>query len=165
MEEFLNNKQVKVLKQSSQLLGLHTIIRDRDAPREDFIFYSNRLIRLLIEEGLSHLPYSEHTVITPTGNEFKGFLVFKDPANIELFNIHLGVKFTTKICGVSVVRAGESMESGLREVCKSVRIGKILIQRDEETAQPKLYYAKLPPDIASRYVLLLEPMLATGGLI
>jgi uracil phosphoribosyltransferase len=69
----------------------------------------------------------------------------------------------------------------LRECCRSVRIGKILIQRDEETHQPKvwekkngwsflfsfthllihsqLYYSKLPKDIASRYVLLLDPML------
>ncbi|CAO3573815.1 unnamed protein product [Mortierella alpina] len=55
------------------------------------------------------------------------------------------------------------VEQGLRDVCRSVRIGKILIQRDEETALPKLYYAKFPPDIASRYCLLLDPMLATGG--
>jgi len=55
------------------------------------------------------------------------------------------------------------MEAGLREVCRAVRIGKILIQRDEETAQAKLFYAKLPEDISSRYVLLLDPMLATGG--
>ena len=46
---------------------------------------------------------------------------------------------------------------------RSVRIGKILIQRDEETAQPQLYYSKLPPDIKNRFVLLLDPMLATGG--
>ncbi|KAI8335296.1 phosphoribosyltransferase-like protein [Chlamydoabsidia padenii] len=45
----------------------------------------------------------------------------------------------------------------------SVRIGKILIQRDEETHLPKLFYAKLPNDISSRYCLLLDPMLATGG--
>jgi uracil phosphoribosyltransferase len=51
------------------------------------------------------------------------------------------------------------VEQGLRDVCRSVRIGKILIQRDEETALPKLYYAKFPPDIASRYCLLLDPML------
>jgi Uracil phosphoribosyltransferase len=54
------------------------------------------------------------------------------------------------------------MEQGLRECCRSVRIGKILIQRDEETAQPKLFYDKLPDDIANRWVLLLDPMLATG---
>lgn len=57
------------------------------------------------------------------------------------------------------------METGLRAVCKSVRIGKILIQRDEATAQPKLFYVKLPRDIAERQVLLLDPMLATGGSI
>jgi len=84
------------------------------------------------------------------------------------------------------MRAGESMEQGLRDCCRltpfpvhlflvistetnvvfpvrSVRIGKILIQRDEETALPKLFYEKLPQDIRERYVLLLDPMLATGG--
>jgi len=44
-----------------------------------------------------------------------------------------------------------------------VRIGKILIQRDEDTCLPKLFYDKLPEDIASRWVLLLDPMFATGG--
>merc|ERR1712029_669578 len=63
----------------------------------------------------------------------------------------------------SIMRAGEAMEAGLRECCRSVRIGKILIQRDEETALPKLFYAKMPDDIAERWVLLLDPMLATGG--
>ena len=64
---------------------------------------------------------------------------------------------------MSIVRAGESMETGLRAVAKSVRIGKILIQRNEETCLPKVYYSKLPEDIAERHVLLLDPMLATGG--
>jgi uracil phosphoribosyltransferase len=136
---------VHVLPPTNQIKGLHTIIRDKNTSREDFIFYSDRLIRLLIEEGLSFLPFNERTVITPTGAQYKG------------------VEFATKICGVSIVRAGESMETGLRAVCKAVRIGKILIQRDEATAQPKLYYAKLPSDIAMRFVLLLDPMLATGG--
>lgn len=57
------------------------------------------------------------------------------------------------------MRAGESMEQGLRDCCRSVRIGKILIQRDEDTAQAKLYYSKLPEDIADRWVFLLDPML------
>jgi uracil phosphoribosyltransferase len=55
------------------------------------------------------------------------------------------------------------MEKALRECCRSVRIGKILIQRDERTAQPSLYYSKLPPDVSQRTCLLLDPMLATGG--
>ncbi len=55
------------------------------------------------------------------------------------------------------------MEQGLRDCCRSVRIGKILIQRDESTCQPHLFYEKLPTDIADRWVLLLDPMFATGG--
>eukprot|EP00919_Chromeraceae_sp_WS-2016_P032615 GHVR01076980.1.p1 GENE.GHVR01076980.1~~GHVR01076980.1.p1 ORF type:complete len:137 (+),score=37.47 GHVR01076980.1:275-685(+) len=55
------------------------------------------------------------------------------------------------------------MEGALREVCRGCRIGKILIQRDEETAAPVLYWNSLPLDITSRTVLVLEPMLATGG--
>ena len=55
------------------------------------------------------------------------------------------------------------MEQALRDCCRSVRIGKILIQRNEETSKPKLFYDKLPPDVKDRWVLLLDPMLATGG--
>ena len=55
------------------------------------------------------------------------------------------------------------MKWGVFDFVSSVRIGKILIQRDEATAQPTLYYTKLPPDVAHRFCLLLDPMLATGG--
>ena len=134
-----------VMEETNQLRGLHTIIRDQETCRADFVFYSERLIRLLIEAGLDLLPFERYDVTTPTGKTYKG------------------VRFTAQICGVSIVRAGESMETGLRDVCKSVRIGKILIQRDEETSLPHLYYSKLPEDIAQRHVLLLDPMLATGG--
>ncbi|KAJ1704918.1 uracil phosphoribosyltransferase [Aspergillus flavus] len=121
------------------------MIRDKRTGRADFIFYSNRIIRLLVEEGLNHLPVVEQAVTTPVGRTY------------------LGVKFEGKICGVSIMRAGEAMEQGLRDCCRSVRIGKILIQRDEETCKPKLFYEKLPADISSRWVLLLDPMFATGG--
>ncbi|KAK0541070.1 Uracil phosphoribosyltransferase, synthesizes UMP from uracil [Tilletia horrida] len=133
------------LPQTNQLNALLTIIRDQATPREQFIFYSDRIIRLLVEEGLNHLPTNAKTVHTPTGLPYTG------------------VSFQGRICGVSILRAGEAMEAGLRECCRSVRIGKILIQRDEATAKPKLFYAKLPEDIAERWVLLLDPMLATGG--
>ena len=51
----------------------------------------------------------------------------------------------------------------VRDMLPSVAVGKILIQRDEATALPHLMYSKLPPDVATRPVLLLDPMLATGG--
>ncbi|KAF5337763.1 hypothetical protein D9758_016615 [Tetrapyrgos nigripes] len=138
---------VYTLKPTPQLEALYTIIRDQDTHRGDFLFYSDRIIRLLVEEGLNHLPVVKKTVTTPTGSTYEG------------------VGFEGKICGVSILRAGEAMEQGLREVCRSVRIGKILIQRDESTPNklPRLFYSKFPSDIASRYVLLLDPCLATGG--
>jgi uracil phosphoribosyltransferase len=100
------------------------MIRDHRTNRADFIFYSNRIIRLLVEEGLNHLPVIQQEITTPVGRHYNG------------------VKFEGKICGVS----------------------KILIQRDEETSQPRLFYEKLPEDIKDRWVLLLDPMLATGML-
>ena len=136
---------VILLPQTNQLVSLMSVIRSKETRRDDFIFYSDRIIRLLVEESLNHLPMLDSTIVTPTGATYNG-LTFKG-----------------KICGVAIMRAGESMEQALRECCRSCRIGKILIQRDEETALPKLFYEKLPLDIADRYCLLLDPMLATGG--
>ncbi|THX02642.1 uracil phosphoribosyltransferase [Aureobasidium pullulans] len=140
----VRHDNVHVLPQTPQLIALLTMIRDHRTNRADFIFYSNRIIRLLVEEGLNHLPVIQQEITTPVGRHYNG------------------VKFEGKICGVSIMRAGESMEQGLRDCCRSVRIGKILIQRDEETSQPRLFYEKLPEDIKDRWVLLLDPMLATG---
>lgn len=64
------------------------LVRDHKTERESFVFYADRLIRLTIEEGLGFLPFSEHTVTTPTGDPFHG------------------VHFASKLCGVSIVRAG-----------------------------------------------------------
>ncbi|KAG7762061.1 hypothetical protein KL946_004925 [Ogataea haglerorum] len=138
-------ENVIMLPQTNQLKCLYTIIRDRNTRRGDFIFYSDRIIRLLVEEGLNQLPVEPCQIHTPLGVAYDGH------------------KFQGKICGVSIIRAGESMEQGLRDCCRSVRLGKILIQRDEETATPKLFYVKLPEDIPERYVFLLDPLLATGG--
>lgn len=131
--------------QSTELIDIIcSMIRDKNTNRADFIFYSNRINRLLVEEALNHLPVLPHTITTPVGRNYAG------------------VQFQGKICGVSIMRAGEAMEQALRECCRSVRIGKILIQRDEETSKPRLFYDKLPEDIKDRWVLLLDPMLATG---
>ncbi|KAM9538330.1 uracil phosphoribosyltransferase homolog [Guaruba guarouba] len=63
------------------------------------------------------------------------------------------------------MRSGEAMEQGLRDCCRSIRIGKILIQSDEETQRAKVYYAKFPPDIYRRKVLLMYPILSTGNTV
>ena len=138
-----------LMPQTANLSALMTVLRDINTDNKDFIHYADRIIRLLVEAGLEQVPHYNKRVLTPTG-------VYHDGLGWEL-------PYREKLCGVSIVRAGESMEAGLRQVLPGIKIGKILIQRDEETALPKLYYSKLPPDIAGRTVLLLDPMLATGG--
>ena len=59
---------------------------------------------------------------------------------------------------------GEAMEQGLRDCCRSIRIGKILIQ-NEDNNDARLYYAKLPPDVANRKVLLMYPVLSNASVI
>ncbi|TXG54847.1 hypothetical protein EZV62_020103 [Acer yangbiense] len=127
-----------------QIRGMHTLIRDREISKHDFVFYSDRLIRLVVEHGLGHLPFTEKQIVTPTGS------------------LYTGVDFCKKLCGVSIVRSGESMENALRACCKGIKIGKILIHRDGDNGK-QLIYEKLPKDISERHVLLLDPVLATGN--
>jgi len=135
-----------VLPMTPQVKGLHTFIRNKDTPRDEFIFYSRRLIRLTIEFALSLLPFKETVVETPQGIPYRGSRIA-----------------TNKIIGVSVLRAGETMEQALSEVCKDVRIGKILIQNNLETAEPELYYLRLPRDIKDYMVILMDATVATGA--
>ena len=65
----------------------------------------------MVEAGLGYLPFTEHTVLTPTGHQY------------------VGVDFAKKLCGVSIIRSGESMENALRACCKGIKIGKILVHR------------------------------------
>ncbi len=113
-----------------QIRGLHTFVRNRETPRDEFIFYARRLIRLVIEYALSLLPFESVTVMTPQGVEYEGKRSAVD-----------------KICGVSILRAGETMEAALTEVCQDISVGKILIQTSKETEMPHLYYLRLPKDI------------------
>jgi len=137
--------QLTILEMTSQLRTLMTIIRDKNTKRNDFIFYSDRINRLLVEAGLNCLPTREKVVETRTGETY------------------IGSEFVGKICAVPIIRAGLSMQNVIREVAKKIRIAHILIQRDEETAKPIFFKDWLPDDIESRYVLILDPMLATGG--
>ncbi len=65
------------------------------------------------------------------------------------------------LCHVTGMPSGEAMEKGLRDCCRSMRIGKILIRRHRDSKEPQVYYAKFPPNIEKRKILLLLPVL--GG--
>lgn len=69
---------------------------------------------------------------------------------------------TTNIVAVSIIRAGDSMLDTFMSVVPEASVGKVLIQRNEETLEPMLFYSKLP-DLRGKDVVLLDPMLATGG--
>ncbi|TSS48091.1 Uridine-cytidine kinase-like 1 [Bagarius yarrelli] len=68
-----------------------------------------------------------------------------------------------RITGVSILRAGETMEPALRAVCKDVRIGKILIQTNQDTGEPELHYLRLPKDISEDHVILMDCTVSTGA--
>ena len=90
----------KVLTSTDQIKELQTIIRDKETSRSDFKFVADRLIRMVIEEGLNQLPYQDCDVITPTGCNYSG------------------LKYEKGNCGVSIVRSGEAMEKALQECCR-----------------------------------------------
>lgn len=138
--------RVHQLRRSPGLLALHGTARNRHTSQADFVSATRRIMRLLLEETLSHLRYDSESVTTPTGFPFHGrALVQQD------------------LYAVSVPRAGDALEAELREICPGTRFGKVLIQRDPITKFPKLYYQKLPATIAGKQVILLDPMMATAG--
>lgn len=135
---------VFVIQSTLQIQEMLTRIRDIRTEKNDFVFYADRLIRLIVEHGLGHLPFTEKQIITPTGH------------------VYTGVSFCRSLCGVSIIRSGESMENALRACCKGIKIGKILIHGEQQDSR-QLIYERLPSDISSRRVLLLDPILATGN--
>jgi uracil phosphoribosyltransferase len=68
-----------------------------------------------------------------------------------------------KVAIVPILRAGLGMVEGILELIPAARVGHVGLYRDPETHQPVEYYCKLPEDIDSREVLIVDPMLATGG--
>ena len=105
---------------------------------------ANRISVLLAAEALRDVPVSPTVVSTPLG-----------PAEGRIVE--------TDIVVVPVLRAGLGMLDAVLELCPSARVGHIGLQRDEATAIASRYYSKLPPDIADSFVLMIDPMLATGG--
>ena len=106
------------------------------------LFFLNVQIRLVIEESLNQLPFSKCVITTPTGAKYHG------------------LKYQKGNCGVSIVRSGEAMEQGLRDCCRSIRIGKILVESDIDTHEARVVYAKFPDDIAERKILLMYPIMS-----
>ncbi|KAH8118222.1 armadillo/beta-catenin/plakoglobin [Phellopilus nigrolimitatus] len=146
--------KLHVLEQTPQLKGIYTILRDKNTPREDFIFFVDRLSTFLMEQALVFLPFRPKTVMTPTGAEAQGKALALDASSV---------------CGVSILRSGGPLEKGLRRVVNDIRIGSLLVQSDARTGEPLLLHVMLPECLRDRtraqgaYVLLLDAQIGTGA--
>jgi uracil phosphoribosyltransferase len=105
---------------------------------------ANRISVLLATEALREVPSMAGTVETPLG-----------PAD--------GRVVRDDVVVVPVLRAGLGMLDAVLELLPAARVGHIGLQRDEATAIASRYYSRLPPDIKRSFVLMIDPMLATGG--
>jgi uracil phosphoribosyltransferase len=119
-------------------------LRDKRTAPEHFRRAATRISVLLAAEAMREVPATPVTVETPIG-----------PAP--------GLKASPDIVVVPVLRAGLGMLDAVLELVPQARVGHIGLQRDEMTAVASQYYAKLPPSLAASFVLMIDPMLATGG--
>lgn len=120
------------------------ILRNAATPPELFRRMAVRISLLLAAEATRDLPSSPVTVTTPLG-----------PAT--------GREVAGEVVVVPVLRAGLGMLDAVLELIPRARVGHIGLQRDELTAVASRYYSKLPRSLAASYVLMIDPMLATGG--
>lgn len=119
-------------------------LRDAKTTPERFRQLAGRVSVLLAAEALREIPAVAETVATPLG-----------PAP--------GRRVRMDVVLVPVLRAGLGMLPGMLELVPGARVGHIGLQRDERTAVASQYYAKLPQPLEDSYVLMIDPMLATGG--
>ena len=122
-----------------------SILRDKNTSSKDFRSLVSEIATLECYEATRDLPVQEVEIETP---------ICKCIAhNLE----------GKKLAFVPILRAGLGMVDGVLSLVPSARVGHIGLYRDPETLKPVEYYCKLPVDIAERDVIVLDPMLATGG--
>ena len=119
-------------------------LRDASTPPELFRRMAVRISLLLASEATRDVPKRPVRVQTPLG-----------PAD--------GTRVDGNVVVVPVLRAGLGMLDAVLELIPSARVGHIGLQRDEITAVASQYYSRLPDDLSGSYVLMIDPMLATGG--
>lgn len=122
-----------------------TIMRDLNTSSKDFRELLNEIAMLMGYEITRDLPLEDVEVDTPICRA-----TFKRISG-------------KKLAIVPILRAGLGMVDGLMRLVPGARVGHIGMYRDPETHLPQDYYFKMPPNIESRWVILVDPMLATGG--
>lgn len=122
-----------------------TILRDKNTSTKDFRELVSEIGMLLTYEATRDLPLEKKEVETPICKTMAPTLK--------------GKKFAV----VPILRAGLGLVEGVLRMVPSARVGHIGMYRNEETLEPVKYFCKMPKDIAERDVLIVDPMLATGG--
>ena len=122
-----------------------TIIRDKSTGPKDFRDLVEEVSLLMAYEVTRDMPLEDHEVETPIGKT-------------------VGKVLTGRQVGVvPILRAGLGMVNGVLKLIPAAKVGHVGVYRDPDTLKPVEYYCKLPVDVEERQVIVLDPMLATGG--
>lgn len=122
-----------------------TYIRDINTGTKEFRELVDEVATLMAYEITRDLPLAEKVIETPIG---------KGPSKV-LAGKKLGI--------VPILRAGLGMVEGVLNLIPAAKVGHVGLYRDPETLEPVEYYVKLPSDVAERDLIVVDPMLATGG--
>ncbi|MGN1399697.1 MAG: uracil phosphoribosyltransferase [Erysipelotrichaceae bacterium] len=121
-----------------------TIMRKTTTGTKDFRQNLDEIGSLMTYEITKNFPTRDVKITTPMGET-------------------IGKELDKDIVLVPILRAGLGMVSGIQQLIPTAKVGHVGLYRDEETLEPHFYYAKFPPNIAESTVLVVDPMLATGG--
>lgn len=121
-----------------------TLLRRKQVSTAEFRQLTREISLLMLYEVTRDLPLESMTIETP------------------LETMEAPILSGKKLCLVSILRAGNGLLEGMLDLVPSARVGHIGLYRDPETLVPIEYYLKLPDDVASRTVIIVDPMLATG---
>lgn len=122
-----------------------SILRDENTSVKEFRELVSEIAMLMCYEATRDLPTEEVEIQTPVSKAMVRRLAGK------------------KLAVVPILRAGLGMVDGMLRMIPAAKVGHIGLYRDPETLEPVEYYCKMPPDIAERDVIIVDPMLATGG--
>ncbi|AXH10190.1 uracil phosphoribosyltransferase [Malaciobacter halophilus] len=134
-------------KESTNVVVKHLINRLRDVrtASNEFRLTIEEISRMIVAEALADFP-----TITTNINTWQG------PLDVEMLEVQ-------KIVLVPILRAGEPMLTGILQTLPYARSGFLAMKRDEQTSLSKLFYENIPDNLEDKTVLLLDPMVATGG--
>lgn len=121
-----------------------TILRNIGTDTKAFRENLNEIAKLMTYEATKNLKLEEAEVTTPLMST-------------------IGHTLQDRLAIVPILRAGLGMVDGIQDLIPTAKVGHIGVYRNEETLEPVYYYCKLPVDITSRKVIVVDPMLATGG--